>query len=189
MTQTTPGTRDVLDLLIAQHRAAEALLASLDNGGSPTEQRETADVLITDLVRHSVGEEAYVYPLMREYLDQGVERVEHDLAEHHELEGMLKELEGMDPSAARFPPLISEIRTLLADHITDEETRQFPQLRMVVPAGHLIDLRSKVESMERMAPTRPHPDAPDSPMVHKLVGPGVGMVDRVRYALSGSLHQ
>jgi hypothetical protein len=37
-----------------------------------------------------------------------------------------------------------------------------------------------VQSAKKLAPTRPHPDAPNSELFHKLAGPGVGLVDRLR---------
>jgi len=72
----------------------------------------------------------------------------------------------------------------LADHVRDEETEQFPLLRAHVPSGELIDLAVKVEAAKKLAPTRPHPAAPNSPLFHKLAGPGVGLVDRLRDRLS-----
>ena len=36
-----------------------------------------------------------------------------------------------------------------------------------------------------MAPARPHPSAPDKPPANKIPGPGVGLVDRMRDALTG----
>ena len=38
---------------------------------------------------------------------------------------------------------------------------------------------------KKMAPTRPHPSAPDRPPANKILGPGVGLIDRMRDALTG----
>ena len=48
-----------------------------------------------------------------------------------------------------------------------------------------MKLAAKVETAKKLAPTRPHPSAPNNPVFHKLVGPGVGLVDRVRDKLTG----
>ena len=48
-----------------------------------------------------------------------------------------------------------------------------------------MDLAGKVETAKKLAPTRPHPSAPNSELFHKLVGPGVGLVDRLRDKLTG----
>jgi hypothetical protein len=41
-----------------------------------------------------------------------------------------------------------------------------------------------VEAAKKLAPTRPHPGAPDSELFHKPAGPGVGLVDRLRDRLT-----
>ena len=87
----------------------------------------------------------------------------------------------------QFLDLISELEAVVVDHVADEEHDQFPKLRMTVPAQRLVDLRATVRRAEEMAPTRAHPGAPHSELFHKVVGPGVGMVDRLRDALTGRM--
>jgi hypothetical protein len=48
----------------------------------------------------------------------------------------------------------------------------------------LSGLADEVEAAKKVAPTRPHPSAPNNELFHKLVGPGVGFVDRLRDRLS-----
>jgi hypothetical protein len=97
----------------------------------------------------------------------------------------MKELEGADPAGPGFMVLIGELESTLLDHVRDEESQQFPQLRAQVPAEKLVELAGKVETAKKLAPTRPHPSAPNSEVFHKLVGPGVGLVDRLRDKLTG----
>lgn len=179
--------QDVLDLLMSEHRSAESLLDQIAQTEQQPNARDIADQVISMLVKHSVAEEMYVYPLMTEYLDDGQGQVEHDKGEHQELEELLKTLEGVEPQDPQFPATVARVQEVLADHISDEEDEQFPRLRELVPADRLVELRGKVELAERVAPTRPHPEAPHSEMFHKIVGPGVGMVDRLRDALSGRM--
>jgi len=80
---------------------------------------------------------------------------------------------------------VSELRSQLHHHATDEENEQFPQLRARVPREKLVKMREQVETAKKIAPTRPHPGAPNSEVFHKLVGPGVGLMDRVRDKLTG----
>jgi hypothetical protein len=53
-----------------------------------------------------------------------------------------------------------------------------------VPREELIKLRDKVDTAKKLAPTRPHPGTPHSALFHKIVGPGVGLVDRLRDKLT-----
>jgi hypothetical protein len=62
----------------------------------------------------------------------------------------------------------------------DEETEQLPRLRERVPRDKLVELGEKVDTAKKLAPTRPHPAAPNNELFHKLVDPGVGLVDRLR---------
>ncbi len=177
--------QDVIDLLMSEHREVESLLDQIAQPEQQPNARDIADQVIAMLIKHSVAEEMYVYPAMEQYLEDGKQDVEHDKAEHQELEELLKQLEGLDVSDPQFPQCVSRIQEVLADHVSDEESEQFPKMRAAIPAETLVELRGKVEMAEKIAPTRPHPQAPHSELFHKLVGPGVGMVDRLRDALSG----
>jgi hemerythrin superfamily protein len=182
--QTGAG-QDVIDVLTADHREFEQLVTEITAAIDPAERRETADQLIAELVRHAVAEEMFVYPEMREHLPNGEEVVEHDKQEHHELEVLMKRLEGLDAGDPQFMETIAELRDVLRDHVRDEEGEQFPLLRANIPVDRLVSLKDKVEAAKKAAPTRPHPDAPNSALFHKLVGPGVGLVDRLRDRLTG----
>lgn len=175
---------DVVDELTTDHREALELLDRIGTSGDDSERRDLADTVISEVVRHAVAEEMYVYPAMRKYLPDGEEAVRHDIEEHKDLERTMKELEGTEPSEPSFSSLVREMTEKLRHHAHDEETEQFPRLRQAAPREELVELREKVETAKRIAPTRPHPDAPRSEVFHKLVGPGVGMVDRLRDKLT-----
>jgi hemerythrin superfamily protein len=181
---TTAGT-DVVDELTADHREVTALLDELLATTDPKARRDMADMAITEVVRHSVAEEMYVYPVMRDQVPDGEKEVAHDVEEHKDLERTMKELEGCDAGDPRFLELVREFRGKLHHHATDEETEQFPKLRASVPREKLVQMREQVERAKKLAPTRAHPAAPNSELFHKLVGPGVGLMDRVRDKLTG----
>jgi hemerythrin superfamily protein len=177
--------QDVVDVLTTDHSEAKELIGQIRATADTDQRRDLTDTVISELVRHSVAEEMYVYPVMREHLPNGDEVVNHDTEEHKQLERIMKELEGADPAGPGFMVLIGELESTLLDHVRDEESQQFPQLRAQVPAEKLVELAGKVETAKKLAPTRPHPSAPNSEVFHKLVGPGVGLVDRLRDKLTG----
>jgi hemerythrin superfamily protein len=184
MTSNQP-TGDVIDVLTSDHRDVTALIGEIWAVKDPMIRRDLTDTAISELVRHAVAEEMYVYPAMRKHLPDGEKAVEHDIEEHKELEKTMKALEGADVSGPEFDEALRKLETLLADHVQDEETEQFPELRRRIPQEELTELAAKVETAKKLAPTRPHPAAPNSELFHKLVGPGVGMVDRLRDKLTG----
>jgi hemerythrin superfamily protein len=184
MTDSQQG-QDVVDVLSTDHAEALELIQQAWATTEAERRRDLIDTVITEIVRHAVAEEMYVYPAMREHLPDGDEAVEHDIEEHKELEQTMKQLEGLDADDAEFHDKLRTFEEQLRHHIEDEETEQFPQLRARVPREELVQLAGKVQTAKKLAPTRPHPSAPNNPVFHKLVGPGVGLVDRVRDKLSG----
>ncbi|CAL9653947.1 hemerythrin domain-containing protein [Streptomyces sp. enrichment culture] len=177
---------NVIEELTTDHREVDALfdeIQALPPGDD--RQREVADQLTIELVRHSVAEEAHLYPAVRRYVDDGDDLADKEVADHAEVERMLKELESCAPGDGRFDTLVAQLKQSVTAHVRDEEDRLFPLLAEACPAGLLDELGDKVRSAKKAAPTRPHPAAPDTPPANKLLSPGVGMVDRVRDMFTG----
>lgn len=57
-------------------------------------------------------------------------------------------------------------------------------MRRIFTPEELLDLGEKVESTKKLAPTRPHPSAPDEPPGDKILGPVTGLLDRMRDAVT-----
>ncbi|MGW4152544.1 hemerythrin domain-containing protein [Micromonospora chersina] len=178
--------RDVVDVLMTDHREVEAIFVELESRqGTPEHRRRLADVVIAELVRHSVAEEAYVYPAARKALPDGDQLAEHEISEHADAERTMKALESLDPSEPRFDELLTKLTATIRHHVREEESDLFPRLRAACAREELVELAGKVEAAKKSAPTRPHPAAPDHPPANKLLAPGTGLVDRMRDALSG----
>jgi hemerythrin superfamily protein len=187
MAEHTTST-DVIDELVADHREALRLLERIAASSEPDERRDLADTVIAEVVRHAVSEEMYVYPAMRKHLPGGEDAVAHDIKEHKHLEQIMKKLEGLPATDPQFDTAVRDMTDTLRHHAEDEETDQFPRLREELHHDTLVELRDKVDTAKKLAPTRPHPGAPNSEVFHKLVGPGVGLVDRLRDRLTDRPH-
>jgi hypothetical protein len=149
-----------------------------------TDHLDLADTLIAEVMRHAVAEEMFVYPAIEEHVPDGTAQVEHDKHEHQEIVEVMKEIEDLDAASPAFMERVQRLEDQLRHHASDEETEQFPQLRAHIPADKLVSLGDKVQTAKRLAPTRPHPSAPHSELFHKTIGAGVGMIDRLRDALT-----
>ncbi|MFI9564422.1 hemerythrin domain-containing protein [Streptomyces rishiriensis] len=177
---------NVIQELTADHREVDELFAQIEAlPEADRQRRELADRLTMELIRHSVAEEEHLYPTVRRYVDGGDDLADKEIADHAEVEHMLKELEGCQPGDARFDALILRLKNSVTAHVDDEENRLFPMLADVCSADALAELGEKVRSAKRHAPTRPHPAAPDTPPANKLLAPGAGLVDRLRDMLTG----
>ncbi|MGV9560403.1 hemerythrin domain-containing protein [Streptomyces sp. NPDC003401] len=177
---------DVIQELTADHREVDTLFARIEAlPPADPERRELADRITVELVRHSVTEEQYLYPTVRRYVDDGDDLADEEIAEHGEVERMLRELEDRRPGDGRFDELIAALRNSARAHADDEESRLFPLLAEVCSTAALEDLGERVRSAKKRAPARPHPSAPDAPPANGTLTPGTGMVDRLRDMLAG----
>ncbi|MGR4068737.1 hemerythrin domain-containing protein [Billgrantia sp. C5P2] len=184
---TTESSQDVVDILTLDHRDMEDLLDQIQRSPDAEQRRDLTDTLIAEVMRHAVAEEMYVYPVMEKRIPGGEEEAEHDREEHDEIVQVMKQLEEADAAEPAFMDRVHKLDELLRHHAKDEEADQFPKLRQRISGEDLVELGRKVEKAKQLAPTRPHPSAPHSELFHKTVGPGVGMVDRLRDQLSGRM--
>lgn len=183
--QHAASTMDVVDILTADHQDMVELCSQIEHTADPAQRRDLADTVIAEVVRHAVAEEMHVYPAIEEHVPNGAEEVEHDKREHAELQRVMKQMENLDASTPAFMERVRELDGLLRHHAHDEEAKQFPQLRAHIPADKLVAMGKTVEEAKSMAPTRPHPNAPQAELFHKTIGLGVGMIDRLRDRLTG----
>jgi len=177
---------DLVSVITKDHREVELILAELQLGeGTPQHRRDLADQLTTELVRHSVAEEMYVYPAARKALADGNDVADQKIAEHAEVERLLKDFEGVDATDPQFDDLIGRVIAEVRHHVQEEEQQLLPRLQDACSTAELLELGRMLVRAKDSAPTRPHPSAPDRPPANLILGPGVGMIDRLRDALSG----
>lgn len=180
-TRTQDG---LLSVLIADHRAVEEVFQALESReGTPQHRRELADHMITELVRHSVAEEHYLYPEVRRSLDSGGDIADQAIKEHGEVEKLLKELEGMAATDPKFNSTVLDIILDVRQHFLEEEQKILPRLAQECSADRLVELGRKVQRAKETAPTRPHPASPSRPPANLILDPGAGLIDRLRDAL------
>lgn len=177
---------NVIEELMADHREVEEMfgrLRAMTGGGQ--QLRDLVDEVIIELVRHSVAEEQYLYPVVREHVDGGERLADKEIEDHGRVEKILKQLEKTSTDDAQLNLLLQQLMDEVSAHVQDEETNLFPQLRRACTAEQLDDLGDRIRRAKSMAPTRPHPSAPSTPMASKLLAPGAGLVDRARDFVTG----
>jgi hemerythrin superfamily protein len=181
--------RDVIEVLVHDHREVEAMFAELESlrGASAEEARSrrkaVAEQVTIELVRHSVAEEVLVYPKVEDKVS--AEEAEHARKEHAEAEETMQRLERLD---ADDPAFDDELATLMAEirhHIEDEEGAMFAHMRQVIDIDELRKLGAQVEAFKKVAPTRPHPSVPNTPLARLAAGPAASLFDRMRDLATG----
>jgi hemerythrin-like domain-containing protein len=185
----TETQRDVVDLLTADHREFEAIFQQLEGlmGRSEPDdlerKRRLVDEVTIGLVKHSVAEETQVYPRVEKQVDK--EEAEHSKHEHAEAEETMKRLERMDADDAAFDAAVMELIREIRHHAQEEESRMFTELRATFSREQLVEMAEKVESVKKIAPTRPHPMTPNEAGIRTAIGPVAALIDHLRDAVSG----
>jgi len=178
--------RDVIEILTHDHREVEQMFAELDRlHGAADEQsqsrrKDLAEQVTIELVRHSVAEEVALYPKVKEKVSEA--EAERAKREHAEAEETMKRLEKLSPSDSGFEAELTTLMTEVRKHVAEEEGEMFPHLRVIFSQEELVDIGKQVEAVKKLAPTRPHPSAPDTPPGNLVLGPIAGLFDRLRDA-------
>lgn len=166
---------DLIDVLVADHRRIEILIAELvDDRAAEDDRRDTIDVLTAELIRHQTAEELYLCPAVRSHLPDGDLQADRALANNEKLERALD----------AGPTDLAGVITMVRAHIAEQESDLLPRLRHAGVADRLEDLGRRAEATRRIAPTRPHPNAPRTGPLNRLATPAAGLIDKVRDAVS-----
>ena len=180
---------DVIELLEHDHREVEQMFAEYEQATAKEQKETLRDRIIIELVRHSEAEEQAVYPMIRKTIDNGDQIIEHEIDEHSKAERIMKELDTMSADDPQFGVLMQQLMASIKEHVAEEENDVFPQFRTKVDADELNKLGETVQRLKKIVPTHPHPMAPDHPPFNALLGPGAGLVDRLRDMLTGRANQ
>ena len=65
-------------------------------------------------------------------------------------------------------------------HVEEEEGELFPELRKAMKRKELEELAEALEAAKKVAPTHPHPRAPDTPPGNVIAGVAAGAVDKAQ---------
>jgi len=176
--------RDVIEILEQDHREVEEMFAELESlRGASTEEAQERRKAVTEqvtieLVRHSVAEEVLVYPKVENQVS--AEEVEHARKEHAEAEETLQRLEKLDADDPAFDDELATLMGEIRHHIEDEEGEMFAHMRRVMDRDELRKLGGRVEAFKKVAPTRPHPNVPNTALARTAAGPAASLFDRMR---------
>lgn len=150
------------------------------NGGGPERRRQLVDEMIRELSVHAAIEEQVLYPYMRRELQGGEELAEEGIQEHQKAKELLADLERLDPQDATFNRRVGQLIADVRHHVEEEETEFFPRLREIASPDDLVELGSRLEAAKKLAPTRPHPKAPNTPPGNVVAGAAAAALDKAR---------
>jgi hemerythrin superfamily protein len=173
---------DAVTLLRNDHKAVEGLFKKFEKAGPNANKtkQDLVEKIVQELSIHAAIEEQVLYPAAREAAPDATDEVLEALEEHHIVKWVLSELDGMDPTDERFTAKVTVLIENVRHHVEEEEDELFPQLRAAMKRKELEELAQALEQAKKVAPTHPHPRAPDTPPGNVIAGVAAGTVDRAQ---------
>jgi hemerythrin superfamily protein len=170
---------DALTLLKADHEAVETKFARFEALGPRALKSKAAVVadVIEALSVHAAIEEQVLYPAVRDRLADEEGQVLEALEEHHVVKWVLSELDGMSPDHDRFDAKFTVLMENVRHHVKEEESELFPQVRQAFTRTELADLGDALAQAKEIAPTKPHPRAPDEPPMNVVAAAATNPFD------------
>jgi hemerythrin superfamily protein len=175
---TTTQEQDVVDLLLEQHDQIRSLFSQVQRAQGAA-KRELFEDLVRLLAIHESAEEEIVHPFARRKIEDGDAVVDARLHEEDEAKHVLAGLYDLGVDHPEFDARFEALAMSVNEHATHEENEEFLHLRQTVEADKLRRMAGALRAAESTAPTRPHPNAPESAAA-VLAGPPLAVFDRVR---------
>ena len=132
----------IFEALRESHDTQRQLLDLLvETSGDSEGREELFDRLKAELDHHAVAEERHFYvPLMQVDLTQ--EKSRHSVAEHHEMDELVEELESTDRSSPAWLATARTLRERVLHHLDEEEQEVFQMAGKVLTETQKTDLAS-----------------------------------------------
>ncbi len=131
---------DIFDALLASHRAQRTLSQRLLAAIGDAEQRQQVfDSLKAEMAAHETAEERAFYVPLIEH-DDTVDEARHAIAEHHEMDEMVEDLEDAEPGSAEYLELVGKLVHKVEHHLKEEEEKFFPAARKVLQPARQQEL-------------------------------------------------
>ena len=142
-------------------------------------QPDAIELLTTD---HAEVEQMFV---QIESLPEGDSRdalVQEAIDEHQQVKEVLAGIERADEPIQR-DQLLVQLMGNVRHHVEEEETELFPKLQASISKAELQEMGGTLAAAKKMAPTHPHPNAPNTPPGNVVGGVAAAVMDKARDAL------
>jgi hypothetical protein len=147
---------DVLSLLRADHEDLRRLFSRYDSAGGDVQARGDACRALRERLRaHSHLEEDVLYPAVLKVRAREARAIVREaLSDHQVLDGLLAELDELEPEAPEYPAKVQALRERVERHASDAEDRVFLQARIHLTDARLETLGQKARILQADAPTQ-----------------------------------
>lgn len=172
--------QSVVDIIKEEHRLVDRLFNDYKTVTDAKQKEGIAHNVIKLLAIHGACEEMTVYPHLKQKGGEGVALVNHALNEHVQMKKDLYDLDKMNYGDAGFDAKFQAVVTDVITHVQGEESELLPTLQRLSTPQELTQLSKDFISAKSMAPSRPHPDAPNEPPQNKIANTATVPLDAAR---------
>lgn len=178
----TTSQPDAIRLLTIDHGEIEAMFRQIESLPEGDARGKIVEDVIHELSVHAAIEEQVLYPVMRKELPDGETLVQDAIDQHQEAKETLAAIERADAPVQR-DQLLVKLMGNVRHHVEEEETELFPKLQASIGRAHLQEMAGELAAAKKMAPTHPHPNAPNTPPGNLVGGVAAAVKDKARDAL------
>ncbi|MGB3466927.1 MAG: hemerythrin domain-containing protein [Cyclobacteriaceae bacterium] len=117
----------------------------VETSGDSEERKQLWEELKKELEVHAVAEERYFYePLIK--TDKMQEDARHGMAEHHEMDELIKELDDTDMSSSAWMSTVKKLVDKVEHHLKDEEEEFFDKAKKIYSEDEAKSLAEDYEN-------------------------------------------
>jgi len=178
------SNKDIITILRSEHNLVTSLYKKFESTNDTTEKYSIAYNLIKLLSLHAAKEEMALYPIIEKKFPNGNQIVEHALKEHLQVKQDLYELDqnmnsySLSQLSAKLGKAVEEVE----HHVQEEEDQIITKFSKYLTPQEMIQARDDFISALSISPSRPHPDAPNTPPQNKVVNAATMPADAARDA-------
>lgn len=141
---------NALTLLKDDHDKLKKLLKEGEKKDSPQDRRTMLTEIAHEFRVHERIEEEVFYPALKQH-PRARDIVLEGYQEHHVVDLLLRELEGMPPSDERWAPKLKVLTENVEHHIEEEEDDMFSKAKKIFDDEELDSLGNQMEEMKSAA--------------------------------------
>jgi hypothetical protein len=175
-TPASEGT--VLAVLFEQHGRIRESLSDV-RSASGDARAETFYALVRLLAAHETAEEIVLRPVSVQIMDR--DAVADRNHEERRIVELLTDLEKLDELAGpAFDALFGPLEQAVAEHLTMEETTEFPAIESDVDEKELLTMGRWIRHALALGPTRPHLVPAGHPVAERVSLPFTALADHAK---------
>jgi len=137
---------DIFAALRSDHEKQRLLMKVLvETSGDSASRRDFFQDLKQQLTQHAIAEERHFYaPLMK--FDSTIEITRHAIAEHHEIDEFIAQLEQTDMSSPVWLKIMKDLQHRVLHHLAEEEREFFQQAGKKLSAVQKTELAAQYQT-------------------------------------------